>query len=372
MPSLQESNLPARSRLRCAGVFLRMVEDRKLSSMIRSLVFLFLPAIALAQSSDTALKIPLLGYAVSDSPLRVRPIAGAPGAVTLGDPVPLPAGVTRVVVAPGRQFAIVEATGAVSSALLALTLDGSGTIAPIANSFSHSDRIAFSPSGSFAVLYSAAAQQAQVIAGSPSSPQLSRTVDLTAPSLPLTSIAVSDDGQAILAGVSDGSHGSVWSFIAGQPAQQIAAAGLPSALRFLAAGRDAVMADRAWQQIVRLPSGAPAQILAGSGQGIRGPSDLEISSDRHTVWVADVSAGESALLKIRRTAHAPQSGKLLGIDLTSGAITTVESSFAAASVTRLAGDSVFLLTSAGGDAAGIWAPSASNATVWQLTGASIE
>jgi hypothetical protein len=49
-------------------------------------------------------------------------------------------------------------------------------VIPIATTFSHSDRIVFSPSGSVAVLYSAMTNQAQVVTGLPGGPQLSRTV----------------------------------------------------------------------------------------------------------------------------------------------------------------------------------------------------
>ncbi len=204
--------------------------------MIRSLSLLPLAllgaAISWAQAADTALKIPVLGYLAADSPVTVRPIVGAPGAMVLGSPLALPDGITRVVPVPGQQFAIVERADGAGSGVLALSLAGAANVTIVANTFSHSDRIAFSPSGSVAVLYNAAAQEAQIVSGLPSGAQLSRTVDLSLTGFPLVSIAVSDDAQVILAGFSDRSRGSIWSFVAGQNPQWVTDAGVTSALRF--------------------------------------------------------------------------------------------------------------------------------------------
>lgn len=346
--------------------------------MIRLLLFLLPAAIGVAQDSDTALRVPTLGYLVSVADVSVRPIVGSPGAVVLGPALPLPDGVTRVVPAPGQPFAIVECAGAAESGVLTLSLSGSGDVLAIANTFAHSDRIAFSPSGAVAVLYAASTQQAEVITGLPSSPQLSRTVDLSQAGLPLTSIAVSDDAQAILAGVSDGTRGAIWTFAAGQSAQEVTAAGNPSALRFFSGKQDAVAADKGWQQVLLLPAGAAPQVLAGAVEGIHAPADLEISTDQQTVWVADANAVDSTAVVRREKVHAAgaATGQLVSIGVTSGAVGSVASSVAAATLTRLAGDSVFLLTSKDGTAAGVFAPLAVaasvNAAVWRLTGVSVE
>lgn len=322
--------------------------------------------LALGQPTPSGLKIPLLGFLVSNAPFRVRPVVGSPGAVVLGSELPIPDQVSAVSVAPGQQFAVIE-TSSGQSEVLPLTLDGSGAVIPIPNSLANPDGVAFSPSGTVAVLYSARARSAEVILGLPASPRLDRTVDLSAASLPLTSVAISDDAQTILAGFSDGSHGSIWSFAAAQTAQQIAPAGLPVAIRFFPGSSDAVAADRGWQQILRLPHGAVPLVLASGAQGIGNPSDLEVSSDLKTVWVSSLApAGRAAAS--RRTLTT-QTGQLSAIDLATGAVTTAPAPFEAANLQRLAGESVFLLSSADGSASGVWAPASSNASVWQLTGA---
>lgn len=352
--------------------------------MIRSLLFFLPAAVALAQTSasavasDSALKVPLLGYLVSTSPVTVRPVAGAPGAVVLGGAIPLPAGITAISAAPGQAFAVVEQAGASQSGVLTLSLEGGGDVAPIANSFPHSDRVAFSPSGSAAVLYSAAAGRAQVITGLPASPQLARTVDLSAagPTGSVTSLAISDDAQMILAGVSDDAQGAIWNFTADQSAQQITAAGVPTALRFFSGRKDAVAVDRGWRQVLMLPAGAAARILASANDGIGAPSDVEISTDQQTIWVADGSAIDHTPLARRKSAHAPgqAAGRMFRIDAGSGAVTSMDSSVAAATLIRLAGDSAFLLISQDGASTGLLSSTGDggSATVWKLTGASVE
>ena len=88
---------------------------------------------------------------------------------------------------------------------------------------------------------------------------------------------MSDDAEIVLAGVSDGTSGAVWA-LGDQKAQRLLSVGVPSALRFLA------------QQISLVTGVAPpanVQLLAGSGQGLSGPTDVDISGDQQEVWVTD-------------------------------------------------------------------------------------
>ena len=297
---------------------------------------------------------PLLGYVTSDSPVSVRPIVGAPGAVVVGDAIPLPGDVTRFVLAPGQRFGIVERAGASELGILPLSVTESGTSQPLPGTSAHMDSIAFSPSGTAAVVYSAALQQAQVLTGMPSAGQISQSFDLTPLNgVPVTSLAVSDDAQAVLMGVSDGTSGAVWSLAPGQPAQQLVKLGVPSAIRFFAGKQDAVVADQGWQQVSLLSSVVQqfnSRLLAGSAQGVTVPSDVEISTDQQQVWVADGS------------------GNLLNIDLNSGATTSTDSPVLPARLTRLSGKSLYLITSPDSTSSGLWAP-ATSSSPWKLLGA---
>ena len=299
-------------------------------------MFLLPVAIALAQNGSSSASaragLPWHQFAIKRTAHCRRGRSGRPRRC----PSCLPAAISSVIPVPGQQYAIVETTGAAQSGVATLSLSGLSAVTPIASTFPHSDRTAFSPSGSVAVLYSASTQQAQVITGLPSSPQLSLTVDLSPSALPLTCLAVSDDAQAILAGVSDGTRGAIWMFVAGKAGQQITTAGLPSGLRFFSASENAVAADKSWQQILLLPSGAAPQILAGAVQGIRAPADLEISTDQQTIWVVDTNADNGTPVARRWTAHSMPNaaGKLFSINVASGAVAGTDSSVAAAAITR--------------------------------------
>jgi hypothetical protein len=294
---------------------------------------------------------PLLGYLASDSPLSVRPIVGAPGAVVVGDPIPLPDDVTRFVPTPGQQFGLVERAGAAELGVLQLGVTNSGVVQPIPNTFSHADRVAFSPSGTVALLYSATLQQAQVVTGLPSSAQIAQSLDLTTlGGIPVTSLAVSDDGQTVLAGVSDGTSGAVWLSSNGQSAQQLASLGVPSALRFFSGSQDAVVSDSGWQQVSLLTGIAQQfnlQLLASAAQGITAPADVEISMDQQHVWVADSSG-------------------LFDLDLRSGAASAIDCPFAPAELHRLWGESVYGVASADNKNWGLWAPGAPATRLWKL------
>ncbi len=316
--------------------------------MIR-LLFLLSALNALAQDSSDArsLKIPLLGYLASGT--QISPIAGVPGAVTLGDPIPLPDRVKMVLPVPQQRIAIVERSGAQESGIMRLGVIDSGGVIPIENTFAHSDLIALSPSGRVAVLYSAASQQAQVVAGLPDQPHISRFIDVSPAMLPIVSIAVSDDAQTVLAGVSDGSAGALWSFAAGQDPHPIAPAGVPCSVRFFADRQDAIVADSGWKQVSSVHSDT-AQVLAASGQGIAAPSDVEISADQQTIWVADSVSG------------------LFRIDLRSGTVAGIEGAIPATKLIRLTGQSIFLLLSGDASSASVWAPDSPNQRMWRIKG----
>ncbi len=308
---------------------------------------------ALSAPASTNVRIPVLGYVASTSPASIRSILGAPGAVVLGDPVSLPDGVTSATVVPGQAYAIMERSQAAQMFLAPLSVTSAGDLVPMAGTFAHADRIVFSPSGTVAAIYSVALAQVQVITGLPLSPQLARLIDLsTLGSTPVTSLAVSDDGQSVLAGISDGTSGAVWLFPGQGAAKQQMSAGVPSAARFITGRQDAVIADAGWQQVALLSSVGDqpgTRILGGSAQGFAAPTDLELSADQKRVWVADANS-------------------LFSIDLASGAVSAQDCPFPPSSLLRLTGRSVYLVSSQDGSATGMWAPDSAVPRVWQVTG----
>ena len=310
-------------------------------------------------SSGGQLQAPMLGFLGSNSPLAIRPIYGVPGAVVVGDPLTLPDVVTRVTISPNQspnqQYALVERNDATEMGLLPLTVAGAGDIQTIPGSMAQADRVAFSPSGTSAVVYSAASQRLQLLTGLSSSTPTATDMNVDAINgTPLTALAVSDDAQAVLAGLSDGTNGAVWLLSAQAPAQQLMPASVPSAIRFLPQSQDAVLADSGWKQVSMLTAVVAqfgSSLLADESQGVSAPADLDITPDSGRVWVAD--AGGSPLLVI---------------DTAAGAVTSISSPFAPSSLLRLTGRSVFLVTAQDGTSTGVWAPEAASTGVWRLPG----
>lgn len=293
-------------------------------------------------------QVPVLGYVKTASPLTLRPVTGVPGAVVLGDLIPLPDRATNLVVAEGQQYAIVERSGEPSIAILRLEAGTAADLQAVPGALPHWDLVAFSTGGSFAVLYSGADRRMQVLGGLPSEPQVVRNVDLgTSSDAPVSALAVSDDGSSVAAGTSDGSSGSVWLLPASDPVRKLLSASVPSALRFLARSQDILIGDRGSKQVTLL-SGA-ARLIAGEAQGVNAPIDMGISTDGQRVWIADAGANS-----------------LLTVQLDSGAITTEACPYTPASLQRLEGKPVFLIAAQDGDGAGLWAPETANVHVWRL------
>lgn len=300
-------------------------------------------------ASAARLQVPVLGFVTGSAPISLRPILGAPGSVVLGDAIPLPGQLTKIAVAPGQQYAIVELDGGTEAAILPLDSGVAGDLQTIPGTVAHWDRIAFSNSGSFAVLYSAAEQRLQVVSGLPSQAAAMRTLDPAGlGNVPVSALAVSDDGQSVLIGQSDGTSGSVSLFAADQPANRIAAAGDPSALKFLPDSQDALLADRGLKQVLIITGGQP-RLIAGEAQGVTSPADVEISADRQRVWIADANG-------------------LMVVQIDSGTVATESCPYPPASLSRLAAKSVFLITAQDGESSGLWAPETPNRQVWRLPG----
>lgn len=241
----------------------------------------------------------MLGFATHAAPLDLRPIVGIVGAALIGDAIALPSDVTAIALPPGQQYALASRDAVTPASVLPISADGAGPMAPISGAMPQPDRIEFSPSGSFAVLYSKALQKLQVIGGLPDSPGVSRELDASGLTSALAALAVSDDGQAVLAGTSGGvalmGNGAV-----------IWGAGTPSALRFVPATRDAVLADSQGNQIVLLANvtgTVGVQVLATGAQGVSAPADLRISPDKR-VFVANSGTGNVLILGLDGTVAA--------------------------------------------------------------------
>lgn len=187
-------------------------------------------------------------------------------------------------------------------------------------------RVAVSPSGSSAVVYSEAAHVAQIFTGLPESPQMRRQIDLEeAPSR----LAVSDDAGVLLAVVSRNGAQLVLSLPAERdPEILLASPGIAGA-EFLRGGRDAVIAEgngAVWK--ARDASGPGLERIADERDGVADLTSLAISSDGS------------------RIVAGMRSGAVTVWNLSSGVRVTVDCACDPSGLTRLRG-SVFRLNDDG-------------------------
>jgi len=287
---------------------------------------LILCAASIAAGADNigGLQGPVSGYVLDTSVHAIRPMMGFPGAAYLG--APAVTAVDAAWVSPdgsaaftvyGGQAAIYTGlgTGAPAAAKLA------GVLAP--------DYFAWSPSGTAAVLYSAATKQAQIISGLGTKPSVGSPIDLTSLSGQVTAIAF--DGQQVLLAVSAAASGGIYLVTAqGGPRLLLSAAGPAS---ILLAGADLYFADNQSQQIWKVGSYATEAVPAvfANDSSISSPAALQLSADGTRLYVANAGSRTVGVYDV--ATHAPEQSITLN--------------FTPTRLDRFGSNSVFLLNSAG-------------------------
>ncbi len=245
-----------------------------------------------AARSAEWLGAPVVGFLTGEAPLQIRAILGVPGAAVAGEPLPLPEGVSRIRVAPGHRYAIIEFAAAALPAIV--NLEGGGEPLGIAGAMTHTDLLEFSPLGRSAVLYSAAQQRLQILTNLPGEPRMVRELPLAG----AAGIAVSDDGEWLLVASSSGAVDLIPPDGNAVPAFQ--ASVLPIIV-FLPNRLEAAVCDGERGEIHLLGDldGAPSRRLLASG--LAGVSGIAPSPDGSTIvavaaepgrgWRIDVASG---------------------------------------------------------------------------------
>lgn len=235
---------------------------------------------------------PVVGFLTSEAPVQIRAIRGVPGAAVASEPLPLPEGVSRIRVAPGHRYAILEFSESALPAIL--DLENGGDPLGIAGTMTRADAIEFSPLGRSAVLYSAAQERLQVLTNLPRESRMVRELPLAEASR----VAVSDDGERLLVASSSGAV----DFISpdGSAAPVFQASGLPI-IAFLPNRGEAVVCDGERGEVYLLGDldGARSRRLLASG--LAGVSGIALSPDGSTIvavaaepgraWLIDVASG---------------------------------------------------------------------------------
>ena len=274
---------------------------------------------------------PMVGLALQQNPLRLRPVIGAPGAAVLGPAFTLPDDLTRLVISPALSFALVERATGQPLAILPISASGVAALREIPAAYAQSTRTEFSNSGSVAALYSSSRQRIQILTNLPDAPQLGPEFDLSSLPQPLTSLAVADDGATLLLGVSDGETGAVLRMSDPQTTVSLLTAGTPSSIKFLDAGT-ALIADSKTSQLLLLTQlfSAPSiTAVAGPDDGLANPSQIEVFAGQHLAAIANA-----------------EGNAVLTLDLNTLKLTSFPAGFAVSSLAPIANRSGLLVVNA--------------------------
>ncbi len=243
-----------------------------------------------------SLAVPVAGYAVSGSPQCLRPLLGTPGALALGESVfSAPEG-GFLLVSPDQRFLLIG--GGSGSALNWAPLGpGSvGTPAEVAGSIV-ADLAAFSPSGQSAVVASSGAKKIRVLSFAGPAPAVSYEFELDASSATVSALAVSDDGETVAAGTSDGTVGLVQLFVRGQAPVQLLQAGNPAVIRYDGQAARWLIVDSVRNEAILAAGGGSeqqAKVFAGLDPDEVGPmSDARISRDGRAIYLIHGSTGQA-------------------------------------------------------------------------------
>ena len=233
------------------------------------LLLLLVPAAALAQDG-TRIGGPVAGFVFDGAQQAIRPIVGVPGAAYLG--APIVTGLDRAAISPDGGSAL--AVRGSRTVLITGLRSGDAAIAPL-DAIEDVDRIAWSPEGALAAVYSAAHRQAQIIRGLPAAPapQTPFPVDGT-----VSVFAISSAGDAIV-----GTESGV-SRTGGDAAPQLLAPAIQvSAVAFH--GADLFVADAAGR-ILSIENFAGAPAVSLFTDTVAAPVGLQVSADGARLLVA--------------------------------------------------------------------------------------
>ena len=257
--------------------------------------------LALASSgsvfAQSALSGPLLGFVFDAQAQGIRPILGVPGAATLG--ATLNVGTTLVAGAVStREDYILSFT---TDPFLLVVQSADDSISTVANSAIATlpDLIAISPAGSAAALFYRQAASVMVVTGLPSAVNVASTIDISAFPNSLDTLAVTNDGQFVLAGFPEDTtpgeqKGEVFLIPAdGSGPRSILTVGHASAIRLLNKSADLLVTDDVNSSLTRITDVAGAASVAqqfGADAGIAGPFAVQPAADDQTFLVAAQSS----------------------------------------------------------------------------------
>jgi hypothetical protein len=247
---------------------------------------------AVVMGAAQQVTVPIVTY-VPGASGRLHALSGIPGAATVGGALDVPFGISQTLVPPSHEY-IVAVTGEMWPAVLHIK-NGVVDTKSIQRSDSRIDRVALSPSGASAGFFSESEQRIYAFTSMASdSPIMLGQFDLRGMDQ-LTAFAISDSGQTVMAGVSNGAAGSLYIVTLDGAKHLIGSIGRASAMQFLWNSNAAVIADGSENKIYGYMDGQTFPI-ATEKDGISAPSSIAVSSDNGKAFV--INSGSKSITRI--------------------------------------------------------------------------
>jgi hypothetical protein len=164
------------------------------------------------------------------------------------------------------------------------------------------DLVVLSPSGTAAALYHSGAKTVQIISGLPRRPRAGKELDIsTLPDSP-SALAVSDDARFVVAVSNSHNSGEIFLIDAGASTRQVFKGVHISAVAFMGATHDVLVADDVTSSIhivYAVASSAATIPIAGPENGVAGPVAAGSSPDRGRVFVVNSRPASVVVLDLK-------------------------------------------------------------------------
>jgi hypothetical protein len=233
---------------------------------------LVLTAAAAPAQNAVGVTGPIAGFVFDPRTHDLRPMFGVPGASYLG--TPLAAGLDLASVSPDGTAALGVSGGRLLfiSSLRSLVPASTG----IEGAIGDIDRIAWSPDGALAAIYSSQSGQAQIVQNATRAPAPAAAIPVAGT---ITALGLSVRGD-LAAATEDG----VYLLIAGAQPQLLASATRPVAIAVR--GSDLFLADTGADRVLLIENFVTAPAVSIFAEGVDNPVGLEVSADGKRLLVA--------------------------------------------------------------------------------------
>jgi hypothetical protein len=275
-----------------------------------------------------AVSLPVLTY-VFDGANGLRPLVGIPGAASVGNALNLGFSISGAVVPGGPDYVLATSSDKAWPQLVQvrganITVQGLDSFIPQrggtcdlatddspkqthrqqcqAVDFGNTtiDRMALSPSGSAAALFSESQRRVYAFTNLSQVPTLLGTFEVRI-SDTLTALAISDDGRNAAFGFSNGDTGSVAVASINSASRVVVSLHHPSAIAFFHGSDNGVAVDDVDNKIYVLSSGQAVAM----DHGISGPNAIAITNDNQRILVANSASGSVVVLNDTGTVGDP-------------------------------------------------------------------